>query len=167
MAPVRQCQHMGDVAILLRKRRGRGTPPTYARRVTIDCTMPNATAPDMSSDITDAEGRLREAMLASDLGVLAELIDHGLIFTNHLGQVFGKHDDLETHRSGLLKLARMDASEMRVHVDGDCAIVTVRMAVAGSFGPSSFGADLRYTRVWRRAPEGAWRVVAAHASEVR
>ena len=125
--------------------------------------MPN----HVDAEIADAEERLRQAMLSSDLTTLDELIDHGLIFTNHLGQVFGKHDDLENHRSGLLKLARMDPSEARVVVDGDCAIVTVRMAVAGSYGRSHFSADLRYSRVWRRAPDGAWRVVAAHASEIR
>ncbi|MCC2955275.1 nuclear transport factor 2 family protein [Massilia sp. IC2-477] len=125
--------------------------------------MPN----HVPAEIADAEARLHEAMLASDLTVLDELIDHGLIFTNHLGQVFGKHDDLDTHRSGLLRLARMDPSEMRVVVDGDCAIVSVRVAVAGQFGRSPFSADLRYSRVWRRAPDGAWRLVAAHASEIR
>lgn len=125
--------------------------------------MPN----DIDSSLTDAEERLRRAILASDLAALDELIAPELVFTSHLGQVFGKDDDLATHRSGQLRLTRMEPSEMRIQPLGECAVVTVRMAVAGSFGPARFGADLRYTRLWRRGPGGGWQVAAAHASEVR
>jgi len=113
------------------------------------------------------EERLRAAMLASDVNALGALIADRLIFTNQLGQVFGKEDDLATHRSGLLTLTAMDPSELQVQVFDASAVVSVRMRVAGSFGGTRFGADLRYTRVWQQGPTGDWQVVTAHCSEVR
>jgi hypothetical protein len=41
-------------------------------------------------------------MLRSDVVVLDELLAPELIFTNHLGRVLGKEDDLAAHRSGVL-----------------------------------------------------------------
>lgn len=122
---------------------------------------------DASSQIAAAEERLRLAMLASDVAVLEELISPALIFTNHLGQAFGKQDDIALHRSGVLRFSQMEGSEAQVASYADFCIVSVRMKVAGSYGGTAFGADLRYTRVWRLAEGGHWQVAAGHSSAVQ
>lgn len=123
-------------------------------------------SPDIEQHITSREERLRVAMIASDLAALDELISSDLVFTNHLGQVFNKHDDLALHRSGILKFHAIAPSEMRVKASGQVAVVSVRMALAGAYDSAAFTADLRYTRVWRLSDRGAWHLVAGHSSAV-
>ena len=117
--------------------------------------------------ITVAEERLRLAMLASDVGALDELISPDLVFTNHLGQVFGKQDDLELHRSGVLKFQTLEPSEMQMKASGPLAVVSVRMKLSGAYGDTPFAADLRYTRIWRSWASDTWQIVAGHSSAVQ
>ena len=121
---------------------------------------------EASSKISVAEERLRVAMLASDVAVLEELISPALIFTNHLGQVFSKQDDVALHRSGVLKFLRMEPSETQITNYAQFCIVSVRMAVSGTYGGTAFDADLRYTRVWGPSEDGRWQIVAGHSSAV-
>jgi Domain of unknown function (DUF4440) len=57
----------------------------------------------LQAQIVDAEDQLRIAMLSSDVAALDELLAPELIYTNHLGQLLGKDDDLAAYRSGVLK----------------------------------------------------------------
>jgi ketosteroid isomerase-like protein len=125
--------------------------------------MPN----NVERQIADVEETLRLAMLDSNVEALDSLISPDLIFTNHLGQVFGKQDDLELHRSGILKFQAIELSEMRVKVDGELATVSVRAKLAGAFAGSPFVADLRYTRVWRRVSDNEWQILVGHSSAVQ
>jgi hypothetical protein len=54
----------------------------------------------LQSKIVELEERLRQAMLRSEVSVLDKLIAPELIFTNHLGQLVTKQDDLASHQSG-------------------------------------------------------------------
>ncbi len=115
--------------------------------------------------IVELEERLVRAMRTSDVPVLDELLADDLLFTNHQGMVVTKQEDLEVHRSGLLKLDSLDASDRSVRLLGNVAVVAVRVQLAGRYGNDSFEGTFRYTRVW--ALLGArWRIVAAHASVV-
>ncbi|MBE9048243.1 nuclear transport factor 2 family protein [Pleurocapsales cyanobacterium LEGE 10410] len=78
------------------------------------------------AQIIEAEEQLRLAMLDSDVNVLDELLAPELIFTNHLGQVLGKQDDLTAHQSGKFKIATLTPSERCIQVIGNVAIVTVK-----------------------------------------
>ncbi len=122
---------------------------------------------DIEHQITIAEQRLRLAMLSSDSGVLDELISPDLIFTNHLGQVFGKRDDLELHQSGTLKFHTLEPSETQVKTSAQLAIVSVRMKLSGTYSSSPFEGDLRYTRIWRLSADECWQIVAGHSSAVQ
>lgn len=116
--------------------------------------------------IANAEERLRLAMIASDASELDELISPELVFTTHLGQVLGKQGDLELHKSGAIRLRRMIPSERQIQIHGECAIVSVRMAVEGAFGGTPFAETFRYTRMWRQDESKGWQVVAGHMSVI-
>jgi len=117
--------------------------------------------------IIDAEERLRLAMLGSDVAALDELLAPELVFTSHLGQVLGKQDDLDFHRSGLFKLSELTASEQRIQIHGGgVAVVCVLMHLSGSYAGASFDSRIRYTRVWSILQNQPWRIVAGHASAV-
>jgi ketosteroid isomerase-like protein len=122
---------------------------------------------DLIHQISLVEERLRLAMLASDCSTLGELISPDLIFTNHLGQVCGKQDDLNMHRAGLLKLHTLQPSEVQVRTMSGLAVVSVRMQVGGSFDNMSFHEDLRYTRVWALSERGSWEILTGHSSRVQ
>lgn len=115
------------------------------------------------AQIVEAEDRLKTAMLSSDLDVLNELLAPDLIFTNHLGQLLGKDDDLAAYRSGVLKIVSLEPSEQHVRAWGDAAIVSVRMRLSGTYDGAAANGDFRFTRVWARSQQQRWQVVAAHA----
>lgn len=120
----------------------------------------------IQTQILEAEERLRQAMLSSDVSALDELLSPELIFTNHLGQVLRKEDDLDAHRSGLVKITELTPSERHVLLKADAAIVSVRMHLAGSYAGVTLEADFRFTRVWAPSSGGTWQVVAGHSSVV-
>ena len=122
--------------------------------------------PTAESRIQEAEERLRAAMLSADVDAMDELLAPELFFTNHLGQLLGKEDDLAAHRSGMLKVSELKASEQHVQIHGDVAIVSVRMELSGTYDGEPASGDFRFTRVWALSDEKTWRVIAAHAGLV-
>ncbi|MOA58325.1 hypothetical protein D3C78_1827090 [compost metagenome] len=67
--------------------------------------------------------------------------------------------DLEAHRSGIIRIHRLDPSERQVLRLGDVMVVNVRMDTAATIQGQRTEAALRYTRVWR-CVDGNWRIVA-------
>jgi ketosteroid isomerase-like protein len=116
--------------------------------------------------IVALEERLRIAMLAADCDALDQLIAADLIFTDHMGRVLSKADDLDAHRSGLLKLDHLQPSEMKISATNQLAVVSVRVKMTGTYDEGPFAADLRYTRVWRLSPSAGWEVLAGHSCQV-
>lgn len=111
------------------------------------------------------EYALREAQRTSDVAALDRLVDDALVFTAPNGAVIGKPDDLEAHRSGAIRITRLDPSEERVQRFGNIGVVSVRMEMAGTFHGAAFAGPFRYTRVWCERGDG-WRLVAGHVSAV-
>jgi hypothetical protein len=122
---------------------------------------------DLIHQISLVEERLRLAMLASDCLALDELISPDLIFTNLLGQVCGKQDDLNMHRDGRLKLHTLEPSEVCVKTRRSLAVVSVRMKMGGIFDNMAFEEDLRYTPVWELSERGSWEILTGHSSRVQ
>lgn len=120
----------------------------------------------MEAQIVEAEDQLRVAMLGSDVEALNDLLGSDLVFTNHLGQVLCKDDDLAAYRSGALKILSLEPSEQRVKVLGDVAVVSVRMQLSGTYSGAPANGDFRFTRVWARSQDARWQIVAAHSSRL-
>ncbi|TBR57454.1 DUF4440 domain-containing protein [Westiellopsis prolifica IICB1] len=120
----------------------------------------------IETQIINVEERLRQAMLASDVSVLNELLAPEIIITSHLGELLGKQDDLAAHESGLFKIHELIPSQQHIQIHGEVAIVSVRMQVSGSYNGSPANGDFRYTRVWAVSVSGSWHIIAAHIGMV-
>ena len=120
----------------------------------------------INDQILDVEEWLRLAMLASDVVALNALLASGLLFTNHMGQLLGKGEDLAAYESGLLKLHELTPSEQHVQIHNGVAVVSVRMQLSGTYAGQPANGDFRFTRVWARSADGVLQVVAAHAGMV-
>ena len=116
----------------------------------------------VETQIINIEERLRQAMLASNVSVLNELLAPEIIITNHLGQLLEKQDDLAAHESGLIKINELKPSEQHIQIHGEVAIVSVRMQIMGSYDGNPSNGDFRFTRVWAISSSGNWHIVAAH-----
>jgi hypothetical protein len=79
------------------------------------------------SCIEEYEEQLRQAQLSSDVAVLERLLDDALVFTALDGSLVGKNADLALHRSGRLRITRMDPVDLRVLHLGTIAVVSVQM----------------------------------------
>jgi hypothetical protein len=113
--------------------------------------------------ISELENRLQSAMLNGVVAELDDLLAPDLIFTNHLGRLLGKQDDLEAYRSGALKITELLPSEQQMRKAGNVVIISVRMQLRGTYAGEPANGDFRFTRVWAPSSEEAWHVVAAHA----
>ncbi len=112
------------------------------------------------------EERLKKAMLNSDVAELDDLLAPELIFTNHLGQLMNKQDDLNIHKSGKLKIQEIDFSDQRIIMAESVAIVSVQARVVGNFSGALSESVLRFTRIWQEKSKDCWHVIAAHSSMV-
>jgi len=115
------------------------------------------------SVIAELEGRLRDAMLASDVVVLDTLLADDLTFVDATGKVWSKADDLNAHRYGIQRIERLEIKEQTVRVYGKSAVTLTHAALSGQFGGVPLSGNLRYTRMWVET-ESAWRIAAAHCS---
>ena len=115
--------------------------------------------------IVEVEEQLRQAMIASDISTLNALLAPSIVITNHLGQLVERQADIAAHESGLIKIHALNASEQKIQILGEVAIVSVRMQIQGNYNGSPANGDFRFTRVWA-VVNGAWHIVAAHIGAV-
>ncbi len=66
---------------------------------------------EFQAQVIEAEQRLRQAQISSDVRVLDELVAPELIFTSHFGQLVHKEEELVFHRSDVLRLKEAVPSE--------------------------------------------------------
>ena len=121
---------------------------------------------DSDKEIVILEGELRAAQLAADVQALDRLIDDDLLFAGPTGELATKADDLEAHRSGVVRFRAHEPEEMRIRkVGADVVVVALRTRLVVDVHGMTHRGTFRYTRVWQRR-DGRWRIVAGHVSEV-
>jgi ketosteroid isomerase-like protein len=118
-------------------------------------------------EIVALEAALRRAQLDADVAALDAVIADELLFTGPDGQPGTKAQDLEAHRSGVVRFRAHEPEELRIRRIGvDVAVTALRARLAVEVGGTLVRGTYRYTRVWAREDGERWRVVGGHVSEV-
>jgi len=121
-----------------------------------------AQAPD-STDLVSLETVWNRAHLNGDADVLDALWAPELVVTVPAMAPMTKAESLSFARSGVMRFQRYETSGVVVRVYGDAAVVTGRLERSRDLRGTVVADDWRFTKVYVRR-EGAWKVVAFHAS---
>ncbi|MEU5552192.1 MULTISPECIES: nuclear transport factor 2 family protein [unclassified Micromonospora] len=111
-------------------------------------------------DLLTAERHLHAAQRAADVESLDALLHPQVVAAGPDGTVFTKDDDLESYRSGALRITSLVEESLDVQEDGRTGVTRLVAAVDAVQGGAVMSARLRYTRLWVREG-GDWRVLAA------
>lgn len=106
------------------------------------------------SSVVNAEIELLTALKNADVAALEKLLHDDLLFNLPDGQTITKELDLNSHRSGRIKIQVLEASDQLINVIGDSAVVSVSVLLKGTYDNQSFDGVFRYIRVWKQFEEG-------------
>lgn len=106
-----------------------------------------------------AEKEILTAMKNCDVQKLDKLLHKNLLFNLPNGQTITKALDLETYRSGSMKIKEISSSEEQTTIIGDNAIVTVTIKMKGIYFNHILDGKYRFIRVWKLF-NNSWKVIA-------
>ncbi len=116
-------------------------------------------------EILKLENSLFAAMLNNDTAYLDYLLHDSLLFVNPHGQVLTKILDMETYRSGTLRIATADADQQEINLIGDAAVTSARIKLSGAFEGEAFEGTFRYIRVWKLF-DADWKIIAGSSVRI-
>ena len=140
------------------------TPPAPSDDIAV---MHAALVGPDDDEIVALETALRRAQLDADVAALDALIDDQLLFTGPDGQLGTKAQDLDAHRSGVVRFRTHEPEELRTRrVGAHVAVAALRARLGVEVAGTLVQGVYRYTRVWAREEGRGWRVVGGHVSAV-
>lgn len=101
--------------------------------------------------VVDAEIELLTAIKKSDVMALETILHDDLLFNMPDGQTITKEFDLESYRSGKLKISSLEASDQIVNIIDDSAVVAVTVALKATYDNNSISGVFKYIRVWKKS----------------
>ena len=106
------------------------------------------------------------AIKAGDTAKLESIYADDYVSTGPSGVFRTKALVMEDFKSGKLKVESMSSDDIRVRVHGDTAIATGITTMKGVDAGRSMSGQNRYTQVWVKGSDGAWRIAAFQLSPV-
>jgi ketosteroid isomerase-like protein len=129
--------------------------------------MPRAERHESKHEIDQLEQNWRDAMLHHNVQAMDSLLADDYIAITANGVLQSKDQTLTNLKNGPLHLNAIDFSDRKVRFYGQTALVTSRAEVSGTNAEGEVSGSYRYTRVYVRDAQGAWKIVSFEASRIR
>lgn len=117
------------------------------------------------SQIIELETKLIEAIKTSDIDFLKNIMLDDLIFIAPNGQIVTKEMDLESHKSGTMKVESISHKFIAVHVEEDMAKVVVDYQTQGVMLGNPIHGDFRYLRFWKKS-NNSWKIAGGSCHQI-
>ncbi|PXY44815.1 nuclear transport factor 2 family protein [Flavobacterium hydrophilum] len=103
--------------------------------------------------VVNAEIELLTAIKKADVLLLEKMLHDDLLFNLPDGNTITKEFDLNSYRSGKMKVDSLEASDQIINIIDDTAVVAVTVSLKGAFDNNPISGAFRYIRVWKQFDE--------------
>jgi ketosteroid isomerase-like protein len=117
-------------------------------------------------EIEAVEEEWRTAQLAGDVATMSKLLADDYFGISIAGQLNNKTQQLERLQKHTLVLTKIDVSDVKIKLLGRVAIVTSLAEIEGMNDGESMHGTYRYTRVYKRYPDGSWKITNFEVTRV-
>ncbi len=128
--------------------------------------MPRAERHEKRHEIDKMEDAWRLAMLHGDAATVSAMLADDYMGISPMGTLQSREQTLASLRAGTMHFKSLDFSDRKVRLYGTTAVVTSRAEVDGVSPDGPLTGSYRYTHVWVRNAQGAWKVVSFEASRI-
>ena len=118
-------------------------------------------------EIVSLEGDWRQAQLSDDVSAMDRLLSEDFLGITSFGQLVTKAQQLDRMRSRALVLNKLDITDVKIKMVGQIAIVTSLAAIEGSAEGKELSGSYRYTHVFQKLQDGAWKLTHFEATRIR
>ena len=123
--------------------------------------------PAAETELIELERQMSEALVRQDAAILARLWSNDLVFTFPSGHISNKAQRLAGQKPSVESSQSSNSNdEVKVHLYGNTAVVTVLSTWKGKAGTQEYSDQYQATHVWVKQ-QGLWQLVAAHVSQVK
>jgi ketosteroid isomerase-like protein len=138
-----------------------------AAPVALNAGMPKGQKHESRHEIDQLEETWRDAILKSNTAVMESLLADDYMAITASGMLQTKEQTLASLRAGHVHFTTLDISDRKVRFYGTTALVTSVASVQGTTSDGEVSGSYRYTRVYVRDVQGAWKIVSFEVSKIR
>jgi ketosteroid isomerase-like protein len=128
--------------------------------------LPRAQKHELRHEIDQIEDTWRAAILKGDTSTISSLLADDYMAISPSGTLQTKEESLASIRAGGVHFVSLDISDRKVRFYGDTAVVTSLADVHATTPNGNVSGAYRYTRVYVRDAQGAWKIVSFEASRI-
>jgi ketosteroid isomerase-like protein len=121
---------------------------------------------DYKREIEAVEEEWRTAQLNSDFATMDKLLAEDYFGISVTGQLNNKMQQLERLKKRTLVITKIDVSDRKIKLVGRVAIVTSLAEFEGTNEGEALKGKFRYTRVYKRYPDGSWKITNFEVTRV-
>jgi ketosteroid isomerase-like protein len=122
---------------------------------------------DYKREIQALEEQWRLAQVNGDVLSMEKLLAPDFLGISMTGQVTDRDQQLERLRNRHLVLSKIVISDQKIKLLGAVAIVTSLAQIEGTNEDTPVNGMYRYTRIYRRYPDGTWKVTNFEVTRTR